>query len=200
MRILVTGATGYLGLHICEYLKNLNHEVTGFIRNPKKAKPLDDMSIPYIIGDIRDLDSLIKAMSKGFDIIINNAGYIGVAGSWKSYKEVNVDGVENVAAAMVKNDIKRIIQISSIAAYGVLEVDADETVKKAKPRWFKYGVTKQEGENKLLEYPDLEITILRPGHIVGRRDRMGYVPVLYHTMKRKDGRWIKLSYVLQNLI
>lgn len=199
MKILVTGATGYLGQHICEFLQEKGYEVVGFIRDQKKGKLLQESKIPYLIGDITDRKSIVQVMQEGFDLVINSAGYISDRGPWKPYKEVNVNGVENVADAMKITNIKRIIQISSIAAYGTMVMDGNEEIEKRKPRWFKYGVTKQEGEEKLLEYKDLDITILRPGHIVGKRDRLGYLPILYYSM-RKNRRFINKGLAIIPLV
>ncbi|MHA2172329.1 MAG: SDR family oxidoreductase [Candidatus Kariarchaeaceae archaeon] len=78
MKILVTGATGYLGGHICEFLQNKGYNVTGFIRNPKKTQLLDSLAIPYKIGDVTDQLSLelvmeIVVLGKPFDLSMSKA-------------------------------------------------------------------------------------------------------------------------------
>ncbi|MHA2249408.1 MAG: NAD-dependent epimerase/dehydratase family protein [Candidatus Kariarchaeaceae archaeon] len=199
MKILVTGATGYLGGHLCEYLQKKGHEITGFIRNPKKADLLDTLSIPYKIGDITDVNTLRDAMKEGFDAVINSSGYVSDRGSWKLFRAINVEGTENVARAMKTTGIKRLIQMSSIASYGQLEMGATEELKPKKPRWFKYGVTKLEAEEALQTYTDIKTTYIRPGHVVGRRDRTGFIPVLYHTMRKKP-RWINHGKAITGLV
>lgn len=186
MRILVIGATGYLGFHVSEYLKSKEHEVVGFVRNPKKAKMLDDVEIKYVVGDVTDKDSIAQHMDK-YDAVVNCSGYVSNAGSWKTFRSINAGGPKNIAQAMKEKGIKRLIHISSIAAYGDVGMGGDENTPIQKTSWFKYGVTKREGEEHLEseEYSSsLDITMLRPPHIVGRRDRFGMIPILYHVAKR----------------
>ncbi|OLS23140.1 MAG: 3 beta-hydroxysteroid dehydrogenase/Delta 5--_4-isomerase [Candidatus Heimdallarchaeota archaeon LC_2] len=183
MRILVIGATGYLGFHVSEYLNSKNHEVVGFVRNPKKAKILDQVDIKYVVGDVNDPDSIVKHLDN-FDAVVNCAGYVAGKGSWKTFRSINADGPKNIAEAMKEKGIKRLIHISSIAAYGDVGMGGDETTPIQKTSWFKYGVSKREGEENLEIIPELDLTMLRPPHIVGRRDRSGFIPMLYHTTKR----------------
>lgn len=189
MKILVTGATGYLGGHFCEYLQNKGHEVVGFIRNPQKAGHLEKLGIPYKLGDLTDLSTIIDAMQTKYDLIINSAGYVNDRGPLQTFRELNVETTRNIAQAMTETGHDRLIHISSVAAYGDFGPDIDENYTPTKHKWFKYGLTKLESEEVLDQF-DLDVTILRPPHIIGTRDRTGYVPVLYHSL-RKSGTWIE---------
>lgn len=189
MKILVTGATGYLGSHICEYFKNQGHEVSAYIRNPRKAGFLDQLGISYEVGDIMDKAKLEAALKSGYDAVINSVGYVNDRGSWSTFRRLNSESCKVIGEAMRGTGTKRLIHISSIAAYGTYLTNGDESVPSVKTRWNKYGVTKYEGEQQLEQFDDLIITILRPSHVLGRRDRTGIIPVLYHTA-RKFSRWI----------
>lgn len=189
MKIFVTGATGYLGGHFCEYLKDKGHEVTAFIRNPKKASLLDKSDIPYKVGDISDISSISEALKSKYDVIVHCAGFVSDRGPLKLFREINVEGTKNLAEAMLATGHRRLVHISSVAAYGDFGMGIDETYQPRKHKWFKYGLTKLESEEVLNNF-DLDVTILRPPHIVGVRDRTGYIPVLYHSM-RKSGIWLE---------
>ncbi len=189
MKIFVTGATGYLGGHFCEYLKNKGHEVTAFIRNPEKASLLDNNEIPYIVGNIGDVSSISEALKSKFDVVVHCAGFVSDRGPLKLFREINVEGTRNLAEAMVDTGHRRLVHVSSMAAYGDFGLGMDETYQPKRHKWFKYGLTKLESEECLIDF-DLDVTILRPPHIIGVRDRTGYVPVLYHSM-RKSGTWLE---------
>jgi nucleoside-diphosphate-sugar epimerase len=199
MKILVTGATGYLGGHICEFLQNKGYNVTGFIRNPKKTQLLDSLAIPYKIGDVTDQLSLELVMEEGYDAIINSAGYASDRGPWETFRSINVEGTRNLAEAMKNTGISRLIHVSSVASYGDTGLGTTEDQPPKNPRWFKYGVTKRASEEVLHEYSDLQTTYLRPGHVVGRRDRFGFVPILYHSM-RKNPQFINHGNSITSLV
>ena len=185
MRFFIAGATGYLGGHFCEYLQQHGHEVTGFIRNKEKAGLLDKLQISYKIGDLTDKSTIIDALKEGYDVIINAAGYVDNRGSLEKFRKLNVETTKNLAEAMITTNHKRLIHISSVAAYGDFGLNLTETYTPKKHKWFKYGLTKLESE-EILDSFDLDTTILRPPHIIGERDRTGFIPVLYHTIRRSN--------------
>ncbi len=194
MKIFVTGATGYLGGHFCEYLKDKGHDVTAFIRNPEKASRLDMNGIPFIVGDISVVSSISEALKSKFDVIVHCVGFVSDRGSLKLFRKIKVEGTRNLAEAMVETGHRRLVHISSVAAYGELGMGMDESIQPKKHKWFKYGLTKLESEEVLKDY-DLDVTILRPPHVVGVRDRIGFIPSLYHSM-RKSGRWLEKGEAL----
>ncbi len=184
MRILLTGATGFIGGHLAESLKNEGHYVEGIIRNPKKAGLLNSLSIPYRIADITDKDSLSKAISEDFDAVVNTAALVESRGSWELFRKINVEGTRNLADAMIQAGIKRMIHISTVGIYGQTSAEGSEDLVPKRPKWMKYGVTKLEAEEALQEYSDLEITYLRPVYVLGPGDRIGILPIMYHTLKK----------------
>ncbi|MFC2165546.1 NAD-dependent epimerase/dehydratase family protein [Acidobacteriota bacterium] len=185
MRILITGATGFIGGHLAEFLKTAGHHVEGIIRNPKKAGLLNSLSIPIRIADIADKDSLNKAISEDFDAVINTVAPVTNEGSWEFFRKINVEGTKNLAEAMLAADIKRLIHISTVGIYGQQAVNGDENLIPKRPGWMKYGVTKLEAEEALQEYPELDVTFLRPAFVLGARDRIGILPIIFHTLKKK---------------
>lgn len=185
MRLLITGATGFIGGHLAEFLTNEGHYVEGIIRNPKKAGLLNSLSIPIRIADITDKTSLNKAISGNFDAVINTVAPVTNEGSWEFFRKINVCGTKNLAEAMVAAGIKRLIQISTVGIYGQTAVNGDENLIPKRPGWMKYGVTKLEAEEVLRECGGLDITFLRPAFVLGTRDRVGILPIIYHTLKKR---------------
>jgi len=185
MRVLVVGATGFIGGHLIEYLKNEGHQVEGLIRNPEKASLLDALSVPYRIADVTDPQSLEKAVSGEFNAVVNTVAVVGSRKSLDFFRKINVEGTKNLAEALSKAGIKRLIHLSSIAIYGQSVVNGTEDLVPKRQTWMRYSVTKLESEKVLNHYPDLDIAILRPGHVTGPRDRMGVLPLLFHTLRTK---------------
>ncbi len=126
--ILVTGATGYIG-------KDLVKE----LRKKYKVKILTRRNInsPDVIrGNIRNYETLEKAM-KDIDYVFHLAAYGNHFGGYKNLLSVNVEGTKNILKAAVKNNVKRIIYASSMAAvfknptnYGLSKKEAEKVVKK----------------------------------------------------------------------
>ena len=52
MKVLVTGATGFVGGHLVESLRTAGHEVTALVRNPDRAAALAERGVPLVQGDL----------------------------------------------------------------------------------------------------------------------------------------------------
>ncbi len=124
--ILITGATGFIGSHLTEMFVRKGLKVVAFDRyninndhgwlNKSKFKN----KFKIILGDIRDQDSVIKAM-KGCDTVIHLAALIGIPYSYVSplaYVKTNVEGTYNVLEAAKILKLKNIIITSTSEIYG----------------------------------------------------------------------------------
>ena len=103
-KILITGATGFVGSHLAELCVEKGFEVVAYDRyNPnynrgwlEKSKYKDDIN--FIFGDIRDYDSVLKTM-KGCKIVFHLAALIGIPYSYispQAYIRTNVEGTYNI--------------------------------------------------------------------------------------------------------
>ena len=112
-KILVTGATGFIGSHLCELLTKSGYRVVGFDRYNsnndwgwlENSEIKNDIEI--ILGDIRDFDSLSKALS-GCDSVFHLAALIGIPYSYLSplaYIRTNIEGTYNVLEASKLNNL-----------------------------------------------------------------------------------------------
>lgn len=141
-KIFVTGGAGYIGSHCVLALLNKNHEVTvldnlenSTMDNLDKIKEMTGKQIEFIKGDMRDLNTLDQALSKGFDAVIHFAAYKSVTESMKDplrYYENNVGGAINLFKAMLKNNVKNVIFSSTAAVYGqpdTLPVNEDSPIR-----------------------------------------------------------------------
>lgn len=123
--VLVTGGAGFIGSNICEALLNMGHNVrclddlsTGKIENVDLFK--DNENYTFIKGDIRDLDTCLKA-TEGVDYVSNQAAWGSVPRSIKYpllYEEINIRGTLNMMEASLQNGVKRFVYASSSSVYG----------------------------------------------------------------------------------
>ena len=123
MKILVTGANGFVGSHLCKYLVDRDEDVYAMVRETSDLTLLKDLNpdlngINLVYGDILQIETL-KELFKGKDAIISLAGMIrGV--SMEDFDETNVDGNVNVCEATlaVNPEVERLVLTSSAAAAG----------------------------------------------------------------------------------
>ncbi|MFX0038685.1 MAG: NAD-dependent epimerase/dehydratase family protein [Candidatus Heimdallarchaeota archaeon] len=116
--ILITGGTGFIGVPLVKNLCNLGHNLKLLIRKNSNTEPFQDLSnIEYVIGDIRDIDTLSQAVDN-VELIYHLAAITQIwAKDISIYEDINIKGTENIAkVALEKNII--LIFISSFFAIG----------------------------------------------------------------------------------
>lgn len=116
MKILVTGATGFLGKYILEELAAHGHQLIAFGRNEVVGKTLVNENVQFVQGDFSALDEITDA-AKGMDAIVHAGALSTVWGKWDAFYQANVLGTQNVLQACAQNQIKRLVFISSPSIY-----------------------------------------------------------------------------------
>jgi nucleoside-diphosphate-sugar epimerase len=171
MKVLVTGASGFLGGHVAELLAARGDSVRALVRRTSNRKRLEKLpKVEFVEGGIEEIDRVRDAID-GVDAIVHAAGVIK-ARSTDEFFAVNVGGTSNViqAARSRGRTGKRFVFVSSLAACGPsadgLPIPRDqETPDNA------YGRSKLAAEKVVLSAKgDLHTVILRPGAIYGPRD------------------------------
>lgn len=173
MKVLVTGASGFLGSHIAEQLSREGHTVRALVRKTSKRDFLERLpNIELAYGSVEDADKVADAV-KGVDAIIHSAGLVK-ARSPEEFRKTNVDGTRNLIEAAKKHapKLKRFVLVSSLAAVGPsLDGKPVDGGGVGKPVTH-YGRSKQEAEAVVLAAKnELPVVILRPGAIYGPRDQ-----------------------------
>jgi nucleoside-diphosphate-sugar epimerase len=177
MKILVTGATGFIGGALIDKLLKQKWEVTALVRRETESTSLKQRGVKIVFGDITDLDSLKKAV-KGVDVVFNLAAALLHHNlPDREYWKVNVDGVKNLMAVCRKYETKRIVHISTVGIYGPTSEKGKDEKSELKLSNI-YTRTKYEGEKIVLEHikSGLPVTIIRPTIVYGPGDtRPGFL-------------------------
>ncbi len=170
MKILVTGASGFLGGHLIDELSKKGYSVRGMVRNPAKAGRLRELGVEVFYGDLTLHDTLYSAV-KGVDAVVHLAAYYTFVGSKKLYRLVNVDGTRALAEASLKAGVKRFIYCSTTEAIGPVRNPPGDELTPPNPQ-FEYGRSKLAAEEVVrdLGSKGLDYTIVRPSGIYGPRN------------------------------
>lgn len=122
---LVTGGAGFIGSNLCEVLLDKGYTVRCLddLSNGKQANVdlfIDNPNYTFIKGDIRDLDTCMKAC-EGVDFVLNQAAWGSVPRSIEMpllYEEINIRGTLNMMEAARQNGVKKFVYASSSSVYG----------------------------------------------------------------------------------
>lgn len=122
---LVTGGAGFIGSNLCEVLLDKGYEVKCLddLSNGKQENVdlfIDNPNYTFIKGDIRDLDTCMKAC-EGVDYVLNQAAWGSVPRSIEMpllYEEINIKGTLNMMEAARQNGVKKFVYASSSSVYG----------------------------------------------------------------------------------
>ncbi len=179
MKILVTGASGFLGLHLCNRLLADGHDVTAMHRSEHSGSPETALDVPVLVADVRDAEAISRGV-RGFDAVIHAAASIAYWPPNQPEQEaVNVGGPRNIAAACRANGIGRLIHVSSVAALGIPmkgQPPANESFRfNLEGKGLTYHESKHRGEATVREQVSrgLDAVIVNPGWIFGP-DPRGY--------------------------
>ena len=191
MKLLVTGATGFLGSTLVPLLRAAGHEVRALTR---AGTPLADVEV--VKGDVRDPDAVLRALS-GVQGLYHLAGLVSrdPADARKMY-ELHVDGTRTLLSAAARARLQRVVLASSSGTIGVSRVRAVATEEDDYPietvgRW-PYYLSKIYEEKIALDFArhGLPVVVLNPSLLLGPGDArmsstqdifrflMGRIPVL----------------------
>ncbi|MEY4196240.1 MAG: hypothetical protein RL482_332 [Actinomycetota bacterium] len=199
MKILVTGADGFIGSHVVETLVKSGHEVRAFVLYnsfnswgwlDESDKAIRD-SIDIFAGDIRDPHGVDKAVEKQ-EVILNLAALIAIPYSYHSpdtYIDTNIKGTLNILQAARRHGVKRVVQTSTSEVYGTAQyipIDEAHPLHPQSP----YAATKVGADQLALSFHasfDVPVGILRPFNTYGpRQSARAVIPTIISQLANKS--------------
>jgi len=170
VKVLVTGATGFVGSHLVELLCERGHAVRCLARNPAKLEELlPGLELTLVHGALDDHAALRRAVS-GVDAVVHVAG-LTAARRRRDFYDVNAEGTRAlVEAASSGAKLTHFIHVSSLAAAGPSTRGTPTVVGAESGPVSQYGASKLLGE-EIVRGSSLPWTIVRPPAVYGPRDR-----------------------------
>jgi nucleoside-diphosphate-sugar epimerase/predicted dehydrogenase len=174
-RVLVTGATGFLGHHLVAALSRCGADVVALVRDKSRVSPNLERQAKIVCGDLRDPVSL-EAVMRDVDIVCHCAAVTTNKASWVEHYETNVHGTETMLQISLKAGVKRVLHISSVIVYGLERPSHGGLFKESDPyakhpqKWAHYMRSKIEAEKLAFHFwheTGLPTTVLRPGILYG---------------------------------
>ena len=178
-KILITGASGFIGSFIVEEALKLGMDVYAGIRNSSSKKYLTDTRINFCSLDFSDKEALKKQLSEHcFDYIVHAAG-LTKAQKKEDFDIVNFNYTKNFIDALIEANCipERFIFISSMAAHGPGDDNSTIPVKlsDAPHPDTLYGISKLKAENYINSLSNFPFVTLRPTGVYGPREKDYFV-------------------------
>src|ERR671916_2120247 len=178
VRVLVTGATGFVGSHVAQALVEAGYEVRFGVRASSSMRWISNLPVERVELNMTGREEDFSLAVENVDLVVHAAG-ITRARRAEDYHAVNAEGTQKLAAAALGAGVRRFVLISSLAARGPDGRDHPESA---------YGRSKLEAEAHLRTLDgQMEAVILRPAAVYGPRDtdllplfkmaRTGFLPL-----------------------
>lgn len=174
MKVLVTGATGFVGHHLIECLSSSGYEIRCLVRKSSRIEKLKKYSdIEFFYGDVTEKESL-KGIEEGIDYVVHLAamGHVSAVSeeAYAAFTSINEQGTRNLLSQFVgSRTLKKFIHFSSTAAMGPVGVPVLDERSEPNPRT-PYQKSKLRSEQAALSFyadSQVPVTVIRPCMIYG---------------------------------
>jgi nucleoside-diphosphate-sugar epimerase len=170
MKILITGATGYVGNNLAHTLANMGNKVHAIVRSDSAKKVLQHPNITIFKGDILDKDSLVTAM-KGCQQVYHTAAKVGLSvKNYPDFHNANVEGTRNVIHAILQTGIEKTVFTSTCGVIGPsFNHPLNEENARTTPISTAYDLTKKLSEDLIFQQATqgMNVVIVSPSKIYG---------------------------------
>ncbi|WP_172194639.1 NAD-dependent epimerase/dehydratase family protein [Saccharibacillus qingshengii] len=175
MKVLVTGATGFLGGRLARSLVEDGHEVTGLGRGEEAGRRLERDGIRFIRTELGDAEAVNRAVSGGFDIALHCGAHSASWGRDADFWTANVTGTANIAQACLLAGVSRLVHVSTPSlCFGTGErLGVRETDPLPAKQISAYARTKLLAEREIdrARRAGLRTLVIRPRALYGPGDR-----------------------------
>ena len=136
MKILVTGAAGFIGVRLVQRLLRDGHTVVALVRTPRGELKLPRPGLTVVRGDMTDRASLDRACA-GCDVVVHLANATAIP-DWNVARAINVEGTRALLEAAKRAQVKRMVFTSTLSAlrekrgpYGQTKLEAEVVVRQS---------------------------------------------------------------------
>jgi nucleoside-diphosphate-sugar epimerase len=168
--VLVTGASGFTGSHLCRRLVADGHTVRVLVRPNSDLTPLQNADVDIVRGDLAD--TLPADLCDNIDVVHHVAAAFRTEASTQYFHDVNVGGTEQLLELACRAGVQRFVHCSTVGVLGNIEQPpADETTPYNPGD--DYQASKMVGEQLALDFGrkrGLALSVVRPGGIYGPGD------------------------------
>lgn len=183
-KVLITGASGFVGYHLINEALQKNLEVYAAVRKSSVVNHLKGLDIHLVEIDFQDVNQLRSRFEKDqYDYVIHAAG-LTRAMTLEEYNITNVTASMNLAKVALEFSIKKFVFLSSLAVLGPLKYqDPNELTEESSPHPVtNYGRSKWMAEKALKTITGLPLIILRPTAVYGPREKD--LLIMFRTLNR----------------
>jgi len=184
-KVLVTGATGFLGTHLVEALVKRGDQVRALARPTSDLGLLDGLEIEICNGLLSDPKSLEYAL-KEIDVLYHCAARPPLQGTQKQYHEDNAVGTQNLVDVAIHSNLTKLVHVSTVDVYGYVDHNGtDESAPFGETGKF-YADSKIRSEESMFEAQakhQLPVTIVRPCAIYGPYDSNSFPGIVKYLSK-----------------
>lgn len=176
MKVLVTGAAGFIGIHLVRRLLTDGHEVFALDNESNGDPKLLPSGARYTRGDVKNIEDMEPIFTKGIDAVCHIAGQVSIIRAYDDPVQdlrTNTEGTVQVLKMCLKYKVPKLVYASSMTLYGDARVVPTPETEPCKPDAY-YGITKYAGERYVHatgERPDLgfdfSVTSLRMFSVFG---------------------------------
>lgn len=189
MKVLITGAAGFLGSHIVDQCLEQGVEVRVIVRKSSDLSYLKTLGskIEYSFGDLTDV-AAVNESAEGIQVIYHSAGRVRDYGNYSDFYSANCTATHNLLEASRLKGVKRFVFISSPSIFADEHdhLNLDESIPYPQHFANYYAKTKALAEQEVLEAncPQLVTCSLRPRGVWGPRDKTGFMPKLMGSLAK----------------
>jgi nucleoside-diphosphate-sugar epimerase len=167
VRVLVTGAHGFIGSHLSRGLLGRGHTVRALVTPWGDTRLIADLeghaNFELIRADITQMVSL-TGITEGIDVVFHVAARVADWGAWEAFHRTNVQGTEHLVAQSEREGVKRFVFVSSIAVHPYTGYrNADTRTLPTTSTINAYARSKRLADERVMTAKRLEPVIVRPG-------------------------------------
>jgi nucleoside-diphosphate-sugar epimerase len=191
MRVLVTGATGFVGGHVVDACLRKNWQVSALTRPGSDTAHLQSQGVTIYRGEPNET-ALLKRAVTDVDVVVNCAAKVGDWGPHEEYLQANVENLRLLLDACKGQGLSRFVHLSSLGVYPTRHHrQTEESMPLPARHRDGYSHSKVQAEKVVMQYYrdfGVPVVILRPGFVYGPRDKT-VMPRIIDNLRRKMARY-----------